>query len=166
MSDEPRQHHYLFAHRELPSAALDFGDDLVDAAATGHLRLREAWDGLAQRLPEHERLNGNGLGATYHRLGSYEAVLVRMPLAKRPREAHFALIVRPVAGGPIRYITLARAVSPVDGRRYTVLGEWTKEGHVNHGEGPPPDPNAFLAAASELIGVKTGRLTKLLRRWA
>jgi hypothetical protein len=165
MSDQPRRHHYLFAHHELPSAALEFGDQLVAAGPTGELRLRAAWDDLAQKLPEHERLNGNGLNATYHRLGAYQAVLVRMPLAKRPPEAHFALIVRPAGGGRTRYITLECAVSPVDGRKHTVLGEWTAERHVYHGEGPPADPNAFLAAAGELIGAKSGRLTKLLRRW-
>jgi hypothetical protein len=172
MSDEPRRHHYLFAHHTLPSYALESGDQLVAAGRTGQLRPREVWADLAKTLPEHERLDGNGLEATYHRLGAYQAVLVRMPLAKRPGEAHFALIVvgpgrqvHPAAAGRTRYLTLECAVSP-GGRKHTVVGEWTTERHVIlHGEGPPVDAKAFLAAASLLIGAKTPRrLTRLLRR--
>lgn len=34
----------------------------------------------------------------------------------------------------------------------TVLGEWTRDGMpLNHGDGPAPDPQAFLLAVGEKV---------------
>jgi hypothetical protein len=51
----------------------------------------------------------------------------------------------------VRYLTLEYAVSPLDESVYTVFGEWDKQRHVNFGEGPPPDADAFLAAVARRL---------------
>ena len=33
----------------------------------------------------------------------------------------------------------------------TVLGEWEEQQHVNYGEGPPPDADAFLAVVAHRL---------------
>jgi len=147
MLDRPRRHHYLFAHRELPSAAFRFGADLVSAARDGRLTLDTVWVRVGEGLPEPDRLTPEGLSVSCRRLQDRDVLLVTLPAPQAPTEAYFAAIVVPA----LRYFTLEDAYRPVDGARYTVLGEWTDAGiHVNHGAGPPPEPEPFLAAISRL----------------
>jgi len=54
-----------------------------------------------------------------------EVVLVTLPPALGPTEAHFVALVT----DPRRYFTLERSTSR-DGRPTTVLGEWAVAGHV------------------------------------
>jgi hypothetical protein len=145
MPDGPRRHHYVFAHRELPAAAYRFGADLVAAARDGRLTLGPVWDRIGAGLPDP--LPSDGLDVAYHELGRYEVLLVTLPSPAGHTEAHFAAILLSTVDGEVRYYTLEDAYSPFDGDRYTVLGEWTADGtHVNHGPGPLPSAELFLAA--------------------
>jgi hypothetical protein len=146
--DRPRHHHYVFAHRELPSAAFRFGTDLVTAAREGRLALATVWDQVGATVPPDDRLPSAGLSVAYHALARHEVALVTLPAPDAPTEAHFVAI----ATEPVRLFTLEDAYSPMDGSRYTVLGEWTENGsHVNHGPGPSPRPDLFLAAVEERL---------------
>jgi hypothetical protein len=154
----PRHHHYLFAHRELPSATFSFGADLVAAAREGRLALPGVWDRVGEALPEPDRLSPVGLTVAHHGLPGYEVALVTFPPPQRPAEAHFAAVAVPTvppsgaAGNGLRYLTLDAARSPVDGQRYTVLAEWTADGsHLNHGVGPAPYPGEFLLAVARTL---------------
>lgn len=147
MLDRPRHHHYLFAHRELASAAHRFGADLVAAARDGRLTLATVWDRVGETVPEPERLPSTGLATSHHPLERHEVLLVTLPAPDAPTEAYFTAVTVSTVDGQLRYLTLESAYSPVDGARYTVLGEWTDNGsHINHGAGPEPRPELFLAA--------------------
>jgi hypothetical protein len=147
MSDGPRRHHYLFAHRELPSAAFRFGADLVAAGREGRLTLDNVWHRLGETLPEADRLPSDGLRVDHRQVGAHDVLLVTLPVPQQPAEAHFTAIAVPPAAAGIRYFTLEEARSPIDGRRYTVLAEWTHDGkHINYGDGPDPRPAAFTEA--------------------
>ena len=149
MSDGPRRHHYMFAHRTLPSAAFRSGPDLVVAGREGRLTLDRVWDNLGQTLPETERLPADGLRVDHHRLAAHDVLVVTLPRPEGPAEAHLAAIAVADDAERVRYFTLEEARSPIDGARYTVLAEWTSDGrHVNYGPGPDPEPAAFTAAIS------------------
>jgi hypothetical protein len=50
------------------------------------------------------------------------------------------------SAGPFRYLTLERAADLGSGGDRTYLCEWTQDGHVNHGDGPPPQVGPFVEA--------------------
>lgn len=150
MSD-PRRHHYMFAHHEVRRAAQQFGADLIGAAREGRLTLESVWNRVGESLDERDRLPATGLTSSYHEIAGHRVLLVRLPAAHHPTEAHFTAIAVPVDGGRVRYLTLEYAVSPIDEAVYTVFGEWDEQRHVNYGEGPPPDPDAFLAAVARRL---------------
>jgi len=154
MTDDPRRHHYVFAHQELRSAALRFGADLVAAGREGTLTLRNVWDRVGESLAEDDRLPAHGLNHTYHELADHLVLLVHLPPAHNPAEAHFTAIALSTEDGGVRYLTLEYAVSPVDESRYTVLGEWDDRRHINYGEGPVADAAAFLGAVDRLLAKK------------
>jgi hypothetical protein len=154
MPDGPRRHHYLFCHRELPFAAFHVGGDLVSAARQGHLTLTALWNKVGQTLPEDQRLRPDGLAARYHPFANHDVILVSFPRPQAPTEAYFAAIAVPINGrsSGVRYLTLEAAVSPLDGARYNMIGEWTRDGaHGNLGSGPAVYPDAFLDVVVELL---------------
>lgn len=105
--------------------------------------LARAWDHVGDRLPQGDRLPREGLAASLHGAGSgSQVVLVSMPQPAHAAEAYFAAIV--VAGGRlVHYFVLEHGWTTQDEPR-TVLCEWDERGHVNLGDGPPPDASAFL----------------------
>jgi len=83
----------------------------------------------------------------------YRVHVIHMPAPQAPTEAHFVAIVHkadephePGQDSPsTRYFTLEMTL----GAR-PLLCEWRRDGsHDNYGEGPNPDPDAFLAAVLE-----------------
>jgi hypothetical protein len=149
MLGKPRPHHYLFAHRELPSAAFRFGADFVAGIGEGRIGLAKAWELIGESFPEEERLPADELAIELHTLGTHDVVLVSLPPPAGQAEAHFVAIA---AADRLRYFTLEAAESPLDGRRYTVLGEWTEDHtHVNFGPGPEPDKALFLTAVGDKL---------------
>ena len=161
-ANKPRVQYYLFAHGALRELAFEqpmiaFGGVLSDKLRddTG----RRLWDAVA------EQLDGTGeptepfpgIESRMVQCGTYPCALVKMPQPRKQTEAHFVAIIlrvdpkkdRPQPPVPVSYFTLEHG-GPDDG---TVLGEWTKEGqHVNHGEGPPPDWDAFHQAVQSCVG--------------
>jgi hypothetical protein len=148
---DPRRHHYVFAHHEVRRAAQRFGADLVEAGREGRLTLESVWNRVGESLDEPDRRPATGLASTYHEIAGHRVLLVRLPSAHHPTEAHFVAIAAPVDDGRVRYLTLEYAVSPVDETVYTVFGEWDDQRHVNYGEGPAPDADAFLAAVAHRL---------------
>jgi hypothetical protein len=93
------------------------------------------------------------------RVNSYPCAVIEMPAPVAMPEAYFAAFV--VMMGPesddeeetpeARYFTLERSFS-MDGGSRTVLGSWTKDGtHLNFGDGPEPELDAFVDALKRLI---------------
>lgn len=152
VDDRPRDHHYVFAHRELPVIARKVGAELVPLARSGrmHEALAATWQAIGERLPEDQRVAGSGLSADVHELSAGTAVLVWLPAVEHAAEAHFAAIVFPRDMTPPRYVVLEHGWTSNDEPR-TVLGEWNDRGHVNYGDGPTPDAAGFLAAVDGLL---------------
>ncbi|MFF4345172.1 hypothetical protein ACFY00_35300 [Kitasatospora sp. NPDC001540] len=150
----PRAHHYGYAHRVLPGLVRDLGAKMLDhepkPGFTGGLTA--IWQGYGERLPEPERLPADGLSAELVQEDGYRALLVVLPPAVAPSEAHFVAVVQSTGDERCRYLTLEHGVSPIDRQAYTVLGEWAADGrHLNLGSGPAAEPGDFLAAVARVL---------------
>ncbi|MFD7592555.1 hypothetical protein ACFV6D_05910 [Kitasatospora sp. NPDC059812] len=153
---EPRPHHYRFVHRELARQVLEFGPRLTVPDAGGSLLpvLTGIWDNLGQTLPPEDRLPSHGLDCRHLRADGHPLLLVTLPTPTGATEAHFVAAVHPQGTKTVRYVTLEHALNPFDGSPGTVLGEWSSEGHLNHGEGPSPVAELFVAAVAKLVAPK------------
>jgi hypothetical protein len=148
VSDErPRDHVYLFAHREVPGATRRFGADIVASAAAGTLDLANVWARVGEGLPPEERVPSEGLWWRHRETPLGSAVLVGLPAPQRPTEPYFLLVLPP------RVAALELGWDVVNGGWYTVLCAWDGDRHLNLGAGPDPsDPDAFVAAVVERLG--------------
>ncbi|MFJ8738604.1 hypothetical protein ACIRL2_04460 [Embleya sp. NPDC127516] len=144
-----RQHHYRFAHVVFRSIALRNAAALL-AAPLDELTARTTnlWIGVGSRLPEEQRLSAEGLAMNHVPLGAGSGLLVRLPPALFPPEAHFALVLGPDVVGEPRYFVLEESLDVVTRERATVLGAWDEEAHLNLGPGPAADPDAFVSAVA------------------
>jgi hypothetical protein len=145
---EPRQHHYLFAHRTMTQLVLGNWDDVrpTFADGTGGARLRGVWEALGATLPPEARLDSEGLGCQPIRLGDERGFLLTMPRPQAVAEA--AYVVVPDRDTP-RYFVLELGFSPVTKQPYWVFCEWRQDGHVNGGRVGPEvagEPSEVLDA--------------------
>jgi hypothetical protein len=163
--DEPRCHHYTFAHYALRSVA--FTDPLVYLGILASPKGQEFLARLLRSVSEHckERepqpdFDVEDISVHQVRVGRYPCAVVEMPRPKATTEIYFTaavLLADPEDGMPesapmdLRYFTLEKGVV-LDGPPRTVLCEWTSAGsHVNYGDGPEPQLEAFVRAVEESI---------------
>ena len=133
MDDEPRKHHYLFAHRVLPALVLTQWESLRQGFRDGSAadRLRSVWVGLGTKVPPDERIAVHGLDVEPIEIGGGDAFLVTMPTPAGPTEAALAMI--PDRDAPTRYFVLELGLNVVTDEPYWVLCEWTLDEHTNFG---------------------------------
>lgn len=151
---DPRPHHYRFVHRELARQVLEFGPRVATPTPDGGSLLpvvTQIWDDLGASLPPEDRLPGHGLDCRHLSVDGHHMLLVTLPTPTGATEAHFVAAVQPQGSRVVRYVTLEHAFSPFDGSPGTVLGEWTAESHLNHGPGPSPVAELFVAAVVQLV---------------
>lgn len=162
---QPRDHHYLFAHRTLPQLVFRKTDDFLAAVVErGAEPLQALWQWLAEQLePPAVAVASDGLAGEVMTLdGVGLAVLFTLPPPACPTEAYFtaAVLQTPSDASPeppepvVRYLTLERTVAIPGNVRSepTVIGEWTAEGtHRNHGAGPEPTRQGFIGAIQALV---------------
>jgi len=152
-------HSYQFAHRDLPSAFFHEPQGFMTALSgdEGAQVIRDLWSAT-----------GNGSAAptlvVHETPDAGTVAIVEMPSPEAAGEAHLvALIVRDGAAGQARwarYFTLERAIDLIGERDMTMLCEWDPSGrHINHGEGPTPNPKAFLEAAFGTLIAEAKRTT-------
>jgi hypothetical protein len=149
--DRPRQHHYVFAHRELLAVARRFAGNMPELAQSGRMdaALTATWNRVGDHLPATDRLPPTGLRASLHDGDGSDIVLIVMPLPEHGAEAYFVAVVVAEAR-LVDYFVLEHGWTTTDEPR-TVLCKWEDQNHVNLGDGPPPDANAFLAAVRARI---------------
>lgn len=140
-------HHYSFGHRLLPGLVLRGRTNFHELASRALLDqlLRSWWHEVGEGLPAEERLPPDGLQSELVNAGDVPVLLVTMPAACHAAEAYFVAITPHDEPDAWRCFTLEHAWT-LDDQPVTVLGEWTAAGHVNYGDGPPPERQAFLEA--------------------
>jgi len=161
-----RRQHYVFAHRLLPALFHQDPEGFLELLRTdGDTFLRFWWRRSAawwRRLPtgttpRHE---------IRHLDDDTVAVLVILPPPKALAEAYFlALVYRSPQKDRDRLasvFTLESGVRFPEGTPRTVLGGWywknggATVGHVNFGDGPDPEPEAFLRSVQKLVATSAG----------
>jgi hypothetical protein len=160
---QPREHHSLFAHQALPVMFHSAPDRLLSLLAEqGHSLLRLWWHRVAECIEESDWLSAQGLDYALKRLDEQtHLILITFPSPRRVTELYFAgLVYRPARPKPspwlkervyARYFTLELGRDLAGGLR-PVLGEWLANGrHLQHGDGPAPDPALFVEAVRRLI---------------
>ncbi|ARF78226.1 hypothetical protein ACIG0C_11885 [Kitasatospora aureofaciens] len=153
----PRPHHYRFAHRELPRHLLKFGPQVTSPAPNGGSLVpafTKLWNSFGETLPPEDRLPSNGLDCRHVEVEGTRLLLVTLPTPAGTTEAYFCASVLPKGANAVRYLTLEHAINPFDGSPGTVLGEWTTESHLNHGPGPSPVADLFVASVVQLVAPK------------
>jgi hypothetical protein len=73
------------------------------------------------------------------------APLFRLAAYSRPNAEPVVAVTPHADPDASRCFTLEHSWT-LDGQPATVLAEWTAAGHVNYGDGPPPEQQAFLTA--------------------
>jgi hypothetical protein len=163
--NKPRNHHYIYAHRWLPSIAFGTPDVLHNIASGPRLNefLTDMWTDLGKRLPDSERMPDEQISGQLRQSGAFEVVIVTLPAPATVTEAYFtAIAFGPLATLgfsadttqklPVRYLTLEFGFTMPDDPPRTVLGEWTREqAHYNMGTGPEPTADAFFEAVCARI---------------
>jgi hypothetical protein len=163
--DQPRCHHYTLAHYALRSAAfqhpLAFLGVLASPEAPQFLAeiMQSVSNHCAAREPKPDFAVAD-LTVQKTRVGRYPCAVVVLPRPRAMAEAFFVaavLLADPdqdmpdPSGVALRYFTLEKGFA-LDGGSRTVLCEWTAEGsHVNYGDGPAPEVEAFIGAVAGLL---------------
>lgn len=163
-SSEPRDHHYLFAHRFMRDVCQD--DPLRFFALMGSPEQRPfldwLWESCGKALDSADAvLPSQGLSVSTGRLLDFPTIVVTPPPAQGMAEAHLvAIVLVGPEGAPtdtpearaamFRYFTLELGMR-TDGSARTVLCEWTSEAHRNFGDGPPAEEGAFVSAVEKLL---------------
>lgn len=150
---QPREQHYVFAHRMLMDLAFSNPDHLFTMLSGPEKRrfLADVWDRVADFLSLDTTLSCEGLDAVVEG----DLAIIRLPQPERVPEAYFVGIVRIPGrnywlfrGKPtIAYYTLEYTFGDED-EEATVLGGWNQTPggepvHLNFGPGPRPELAAF-----------------------
>jgi hypothetical protein len=164
----PRGQHYYFAHAALKALAFEDPERLVIAlAAPGADQfLVEMWhavgkDAIAQTGEEKDgNLPADGLESIPARVAGRPTALVRLPTPIATTEAHFVAIVlnheleepkKPDPEPQVYFFTLEKGFA-LDGSTRTVFAQWDETSHRNFGDGPAPQPRAFLDFIANHLG--------------
>jgi hypothetical protein len=165
-----RPEHYYFAHVKLRSFAFAEPEQcfgvLHSEGATAFLS--KVWyavkDG-ATFSPSDAALRFEDLKIHRRTAGIYPSVVIEMPQAKFPPEAHFVALVWQVMGvegvmikrtPELLYYTLESA-RPVAGMQRTMFCEWRGETHLNLGDGPAPELEAFVTHVDNRVMANLSR---------
>ena len=166
--NDPRQHHYVFAHERLPELVFKFRDSFLSLLRkNGDGYLKGIWYQLGSTLAKDEQLIADGLTLTFFEDKCYCGAVITLPKALHRTEVHMvAMVAERVSGSVLsddtsdleyrnlRYFTLGHG-EQMAGKASTVLGEWTYLRHSNYGVGPAVDTGLFWAACSKISLPKT-----------
>ena len=154
--DQPRQHHYEFAHVVLRAIVFRAGSLLLDLAADGGLTalVHESWQRIGESLPEERRLPATGLRGDRFDTSELSAAVITLPRAEHIAEAHLvALVADPADPSRLDFFTLEHSWTEDDAPA-TVIARWTRDArHLTLGDGPTPNPDDFLAAITRIHAI-------------
>jgi len=155
----PRDQHYVFAHRVLPSLFFANPEKFISTLnERGDSFLRLVWLRVGESVDNV--IAPDNLSHQIRNLDTdTTTVLITLPLPKCMTEAYLVALVHrsekkdsSSSQEPLtRYIALEYGIE-LDGSPRTVLCEWTAEGiHRNMGNGPEPTLEAFFTAVRDLV---------------
>ena len=158
-SNDPREHHYYFAHHYLPAKANENAEALVEKLridpATQYLT--SLWESSRSEIqPDDDDvvISTQGLASFQVDLDTrHSGVVVQFPSPTRTLEAYFAALILDRTSSLLnghRYFTLELA-DDSEGCERTVFCEWTDKRHINYGDGPRPEREAFIGHVARFL---------------
>jgi hypothetical protein len=148
----PRLQHYFFAHKVLPSR-ISNADSVLGILANPDNQefLVHLWHQIGQGLSPSDCLSPSGLKHSSHWIGDeHLVILVELPPAIRPTEAHFVAIT---TSPTIRYLTFEASGRSEKATDSCMFCEWTAGVHVNRGGHGDPTGENFLHLICGLLSV-------------
>ena len=157
-----RQQHYHFAHGILPANLLSGDSSLLNDLLTEnwHSALSNYWELAGHEVDSiAETIDPAGLALNMFRREKRWYLLIRMPEVEGEVEAYYGVVVLDTSRkdwlfskkpGLVRYFTLEKAVRLYDSETQgTMFCQWLLNRkfdliHLNHGAGPPPEPNLLV----------------------
>jgi len=132
-----RMQHYKFAHLVLKDMFFNNSDNVITNILTPKDAIKEFWYDVGKYYCEQfeiaEELDGSSLKVTAKETENTLFIVVSLPEPKEVPEAYFVgMIIPHDRKEKSSYITLEK------GEIGSVLCEWTKDVHLNFGEGPEP----------------------------
>lgn len=153
-----RGHHYVFAHKLMPS--LLFADPvnfLTMFSADPQRFLLQQWKSVHNLLGTDVRyITPAGLSGEVRTLrGDTTIALITLPRPVFPPEAFFVAAVYRTHHDPlftlVNFFALELSI-PDDGKARTIFGEWTVlQDHKNYGDGGTPTVDRFWERVSEMV---------------
>jgi len=152
---EPREHHYIFAHRILPALFFENPFNFIGSAnLKGEEMLKSIWSGFAQEMIEDksQRLDSERLAVTAVEEHSVLGTLITLPQPEAMAECYYVCAMGELKKnffGRVKikkpkFFTLELGVN-LDGENRTVFCSWLKNGtHLNFGGGCEPNPKEFI----------------------
>lgn len=157
------RHHYALGHIALRQIckANPLGFFGAMASEDRGLFCKEVWDSVCKHCAPTGKpaFDITDVKISTMRLADYPTVLIRMPPPANIAEAHMVAIVLKIPrdaqtqpdNAEFAYFTLEKGADE-DGTERTVLCSWSMDDtHSNHGDGPPVDKDAFLAAVEKML---------------
>ena len=162
-----RENHYVFAHYLLR----DLSDSdplrflLTLRSSKGEEFLRGLWNQVTQKSHTNNlcQSNGDDITLVCCRIKEFHCNLITMPEPTRMTECYMIGFLTKLSAVKAhkapdsvdtRFFTLEKSVH-LDGRNRIVLCGWSKEGeswkHVNYGDGPEPNQQAFMNRIFQLL---------------
>ena len=155
-----REQHYQFAHRILPQNAFERPDLALErlSGADASAFLHSLWHSVGNDLAPSQRIVPAGLSCEMREFDNYRIALITFPAPLYVPEAFFSALAFDLPRSAnhaleLRYITLESGFVLEDGEKRTVLCEWTSAPtHLNMGDGPPPELDAFFQTVCTMLG--------------
>lgn len=161
-----RRQHYIFAHQMLPALLDENRKQILGSLLMAERDefLRDVWDYVGEQLDGSDERNSPfepiGLSARVIENSPYMTCIVSLPNPETLPEAHFVAVVfgpftnlsaETADQVPYRYFALELTYNPDKTERGTMLCEWRDGNHLNMGQGPPPDEDAFFMAIQQVM---------------
>jgi hypothetical protein len=156
-------HHYELAHYALRQICAEDPRWFFEIMGSGQQRglLDDIWRQVRTNCDDDGAagFDISEVGVASCRIKGFPALVITMPPPGAVAEAHFVAIV--LKGDPkaeasaeqldFAYLTLEKGIRASGGER-TVMCAWTVDGaHLNYGDGPAVDREAFVAAVEGLL---------------
>lgn len=160
--DEGPSPHYAFAHYALRQMALS--DPLKFLAIVVSPDAGRFMDALLQDVADQcdRQASFDATSVKIHQtlVNSFPCAVIVLPEPQEMTEAFMVAVVVPIDMSSeqlpdrdtlkARYFTLEKGFSSSN-KPQTVLAEWDMGGHLNYGDGPPANVDAFVAALGKHV---------------
>jgi len=157
--------HYVFAHYAMRHVALSDPLQILGILASPNSSefIEAVLEDVQTQCGQKASFRASDIKVHQVRVGNFPCAVFELPPPQEMAEAFMTALVVPIelnAGPPsdlegvvARYFTLEKSISLSGGPR-TVLAEWNETEHINFGDGPEPNVDAFVTSLNKVFAGK------------